>query len=317
MSRMYFLGIDTSCYTTSVAVADETGALLEDARRPLAVNRPARGLRQSEMVFQHLKNLPAIFPGRYPGCKAVAASVRPRPAEGSYMPVFRAAEGFGKVAAQATGAAFYALTHQHAHIAAALIGQPAVPEALLALHVSGGTTDVLRVGVREGIVETIDTLAQASDITAGQFIDRIGVRLGLAFPAGPAMSALAAAGTPCAVKAGVDGLSASFSGAETAVRRLLEQGVSMQDAAASVLVCIARVLERLIREGREQTGQTAVLLFGGVMASGYIRRYLSARLGGLLFAEPRYATDNACGLARQAAQLYRKAQEESPCRQRS
>ena len=53
---MVYLGIDTSCYTTSVALADKAGRLLQDNRRLLKVAEGAKGLRQSEMVFQHIKN---------------------------------------------------------------------------------------------------------------------------------------------------------------------------------------------------------------------------------------------------------------------
>ena len=311
---MYFLGIDTSCYTTSVAVVGEEGSILADLRIPLIVGNQARGLRQSEMVFQHLKNLPGIFPREYSGFKAVAASVKPRPVEGSYMPVFRVAEGFGEVVARSCGAAFYALTHQHAHIAAALLGQEADMGTFLALHVSGGTTDVLSAQVERGLVRKIGSLGEASDITAGQLIDRIGVKLGLPFPAGPGMSVWAEMGSPDFLKAGTAGLSASFSGAETAALHMIEKGMRQEDVAASVLECVARTLGILILRGREQIKEERTLLFGGVLASPYIRNYLGKHIKtGLFFAEPRYASDNACGLARQALYIFQRTQEEVTC----
>ena len=66
---MYFLGIDTSCYTTSVAIADAAGNILADKRVLLTVEAQERGLRQSEMVFQHIKNLSEIFPEGYTNIK--------------------------------------------------------------------------------------------------------------------------------------------------------------------------------------------------------------------------------------------------------
>ena len=55
------LGIDTSCYTTSVAVLSLEGKLLADERRLLKVKPGRRGLAQSEMVFQHTRNLPELI----------------------------------------------------------------------------------------------------------------------------------------------------------------------------------------------------------------------------------------------------------------
>ena len=57
---MIVLGIDTSCYTTSVAAADENGVLASN-RQLLPVQAGARGLRQSEAVFAHVRQLPALY----------------------------------------------------------------------------------------------------------------------------------------------------------------------------------------------------------------------------------------------------------------
>ncbi|MBR0324960.1 MAG: O-sialoglycoprotein endopeptidase, partial [Selenomonadales bacterium] len=59
----YYVGIDTSCYTTSVALLDEDGNRVADNRRILAVKEGKRGLAQSEMVFQHMRNLPELWEG--------------------------------------------------------------------------------------------------------------------------------------------------------------------------------------------------------------------------------------------------------------
>ena len=94
-----------------------------------------------------------------------------------------------KAAAHTAGAAFYALSHQHAHVGAAMLGAGQTFDGeYLALHVSGGTTDLLRLTVDKGIAEQIETIGSSSDITAGQLIDRIGVLLGYGFPAGAAIS---------------------------------------------------------------------------------------------------------------------------------
>lgn len=86
-----YLGIDTSCYTTSVALIGREGGLVGEARRILQVKPGCRGLQQSEMVFQHTRNLPILLeevlkkPLKVIG---IGVSARPRPLEDSYMPAF-------------------------------------------------------------------------------------------------------------------------------------------------------------------------------------------------------------------------------------
>ena len=56
MSEICYLGIDTSNYTTSVAVADEDGQIVANLKAPLPVKEGERGLRQSDALFAHTKN---------------------------------------------------------------------------------------------------------------------------------------------------------------------------------------------------------------------------------------------------------------------
>jgi len=305
----YFLGIDLSCYTTSCAVTDEAGRIVYDGRRLLEVQAGERGLRQSDMVFQHARNLPEIFPEGFSHIRAVAASVRPRPVEGSYMPVFLAAQSFGEVAARMAGAAFYPLTHQHGHIGAALYGN-SLPGTFLALHVSGGTTDVLRVQTEGGVIREIAHLGGSTDIAAGQLIDRVGQALGYSFPMGPKVEA-EAGGEPLVLKSSVKGLEVSFSGAETAAKNMLKQGVGADVICRSVLKCVAKSLDKLIVNAFARTGIRDVLAFGGVLCNVYIREFLKRRHdGGIAFASLQYSSDNACGLALQAREIYRNRREQ-------
>ncbi|MGL6294238.1 MAG: peptidase M22, partial [Eubacterium aggregans] len=97
-----FLGIDTSNYTTSIALCDGDGRLLSDSRQVLTVKAGERGLRQSEALFQHVRNLPEMLESldfSRVQVAGIAASVSPRPVEDSYMPVFRAGSGPGRTLA--------------------------------------------------------------------------------------------------------------------------------------------------------------------------------------------------------------------------
>jgi hypothetical protein len=61
MADRCFVGIDTSNYTTSVAIADEQGRIVANLKAPLPVKAGERGLRQSDAVFAHVKNLPELM----------------------------------------------------------------------------------------------------------------------------------------------------------------------------------------------------------------------------------------------------------------
>ena len=59
--KRYFLGIDTSCYTTSCAIIDDELNIVGEARKILDVKPGMKGLQQSNMVFQHTKVLPRLI----------------------------------------------------------------------------------------------------------------------------------------------------------------------------------------------------------------------------------------------------------------
>lgn len=311
----YALGIDTSCYTTSVAMLDEQGTLVADCRRILAVKAGSRGLQQSEMVFQHTRNLPGLFAeacltiGKPVSFRAIGVSAFPRPLPDSYMPAFLVGEGYAKVLALSQAVPLHRISHQENHIFAGIrsAGGPK-PDTFLAVHLSGGTTEIVRVSPAacpsaSGRL-TIEILGGSLDIHAGQLVDRIGVLLGLTFPAGPQLEALAAAaGEPAThIPVTVRGASVSFAGPETYVRKLVDQGVDKRIIAAGVQLCIARAVVAMIKYAVTNTGLNDVLLVGGVMANECIRKYLitqleSTNIAQLYFPATVYSPDNATGAA--------------------
>lgn len=341
-----YLGIDTSAYTTSVALVDARGRLVADARRRLVVEPGKKGLRQSEAVFQHVRNLPELFESLPSGwgerVRAVAASVSPRPLPESYMPVFLCGDGAGRQAAASLGVPYVAISHQEGHVWAGFwsAGQ-APPPRFLALHASGGTTEVV-LGV-SGAGEpaaapgrfALHRIGGTEDLAAGQMIDRVGVALGLPFPAGPALEELASGGRAGALRLPVSarGTTVSFSGPTTAALRALEQGAAGPDLALAVLECVADTLARLVVGALRSSGEAVpleaavppkeaapsdggaaaagggavagVLAVGGVLANGLVKERLRAacEAEGLpcWFAEPRYSVDNGVGSAVAAA----------------
>ena len=139
------------------------------------------------------------------------------------MPVFTAGTGFARAIAASLRVPFFGTSHQQGHVRAAMEGAGALPGEFLALHLSGGTTEVLH--VRPGL--KIALLGGSNDLHAGQLVDRVGVRMGLPFPAGPALEALARQGTAkgCLPASRTAKGRSPFSGAEAQAMRMLEAGV--------------------------------------------------------------------------------------------
>lgn len=306
------LGIDTSCYTTSVAVVDTDKRLVGEHRQILRVPEGKRGLQQSQAVFQHVQNLKTSFKKvtslvNRENIVAISASVKPRPIEKSYMPVFTVGESQGHVLADMLGVPFWETSHQEGHLLAGLWSSNLEPkENFLAIHLSGGTSELMHVTLEEGkTLFKIEVLGGTLDLHAGQFVDRIGVALRLPFPAGPHLEKLAfgLSAQDTYIPTYVRDFDFSFSGGETQALRLIEQGYPPEVVARAVENCIAKTMEKIVRRGIESTGLKKVLFVGGVAANQHLRLRLRLRLehpavgGKLYFADPNLSTDNAVGTA--------------------
>lgn len=307
------LGIDTSAYTTSLALVDQKGTLIKDMRRLLEVPARQRGLQQAAAVFQHVQNLPPMVEEaarevNWSQVELVMASTRPRPVDGSYMPVFTVGAGQARVIAGVLGIPFGPVSHQEGHLMAGLWSAGAgLPERFLAVHLSGGTTEILKVERTENGAAFFDMeiLGGTTDLHAGQFVDRVGVAMGINFPAGPELDKLALLGRASRLRipSAVQGLKISFSGPETYAQRLLQEGAAREEVAFAVLHCIALSLEKTLIRAVAETSLKTILLVGGVAANSYLRERLSDTLSAkavgaeVYFAQPRYSTDNAAGVA--------------------
>lgn len=310
MSKKVLLGIDTSNYRTSLCLVGEDGEIVAEAKRLLKVKAGERGLQQSEAVFQHVMNLPEL--SEQLGLSdleliGICASSRPRAVEGSYMPVFKVGEGLAKSLSIFHRVPFCLTSHQEGHIAAGehtADEQPA-NDRFLAVHLSGGTSELLDCRRTETGYQ-IEKLGGTVDLHAGQLVDRIGVALGLPFPAGPALEELAkrAEGT-FRVPSTVNQFVFHFSGAEAALLRTIEQGeVNHAEIARATEQCIANTLEKALRTAVEEGYSREIMIVGGVAANQYIRERLLKRLehpsvkAKLFFCDPVYSGDNAYGVAR-------------------
>jgi N6-L-threonylcarbamoyladenine synthase len=299
------LGIDTSCYTTSVACTDGKSIVFSKGTM-LSVAFGDRGLRQSEGLFQHIRQLSPLLCALLStvdkddvACVSVSAS--PTAAPDSYMPVFLAGLTQAETLAAALGVPLIRTDHQSGHIRAALYGNETLlgRERFLAVHISGGTTDLLLVEPHRDAPYRIDRIGCSTDLHAGQFVDRVGVALGLPFPAGKHLEALALQATEKDVKlaSAVKSGTASLSGAESAAQRLLHT-VPDAELAYGVYDCLARTLCKMFAYAAETCGDLPVLVCGGVASSGLLRTLLKERCKSKLwFGRPEYSSDNAVGVA--------------------
>lgn len=262
MTEEVYLGIDTSCYTTSLFFMDRQGQKAAEARRILKVKPGGCGLQQSEMLYQHTRNLPELMEEAAQGhdffLLGIGVSCRPRPREDSYMPAFLAGQGFARSLAALYHIPLWQISHQENHLeAAAWSAKGPDADRFLFLHASGGTTDLLLAEKMAGIAAEINGNAAAAaekkpgvaaaatqneksagnytlkeigcslDLHAGQFVDRVGVALGQGFPAGPGLEQLAAQHTEIIeIPVSVHKTEVSFSGPCTWVLRKIEQSLS-------------------------------------------------------------------------------------------
>lgn len=310
------IGLDTSCYTTSVAAVTVEGQVLASCRKLLPVKEGERGLRQSEAVFIHVRQLPERLEElaaytRGHEIVAVCASRQPRDEEESYMPVFQVGDAQARGLAAMLGVPCFASTHQRGHVAAAMVDSGVAEGDLLAVHLSGGTTELLSLRGDE-----LTLLGGTLDLHAGQFVDRVGVALGLPFPAGPHLEKLAVAGRSEAklpANMADQDLHCHFSGAETQVQRWIKQGaMPKEDIAREVYDLLARTVSRMILAGGRDTGIRQVLIAGGVASSQMFRQLVTERIHKkdkgfrVCFGKPEYSGDNAVGAALIGAKKYRE-----------
>ena len=298
-----FAGFDTSNYTTSAAVmCDST---IKNYKKMLSVAENARGLRQSDAVFQHTVNMPDLLSDMAEDfdlrdVKAVGVSARPRNAAGSYMPCFLVGLNTAKAAAAFCGCKCYETSHQVGHILAALYSAEKldlIKDRFLSFHVSGGTTEaVLVTPDREQILKA-DIVAASIDLKAGQAIDRTGVLLGMRFPCGAELEKEAEkSNRDFKIRASMRGCNCSFSGIENKVKIMIANGESKCDIAKFVLESVRVSLDSMLSAVLQEYGSLPVVFAGGVSSNKTIRKTVSEKFGAY-FAEPRFSSDNAAGTA--------------------
>lgn len=305
-----YLGIDTSNYTTSMALCDEDGRVVLNLKKLLAVAEGERGLRQSDALFAHTKNIPELSAGLRTFMRsrenariiAVGYSATPRDAEGSYMPCFLAGVSVANAVSAALGCESFAFSHQSGHIMAALYSAEKTAllngnEPFAAFHVSGGTTDILLVKpCSDGF--SVDQIGGSSDINAGQAIDRTGVLMGMKFPCGREMESLLSERNIEKIKTriSVKGLTCNLSGLENLASKVYSESGDKAYTSAYCFDFVGDTLCKLTENLREEYPGIPIIYAGGVMSNKRIGSRL-AKYRDTYFSEPEFSSDNASGIA--------------------
>lgn len=306
----YYVGIDTSAYTTSLAVIDERDNIVLDLRNILEVRKGQKGLRQQEAVFQHVNNLPILIEKMIDEIdisqiKTISCSNKPRNIEESYMPVFVVGKGQAFILSKVLGTRYKEFSHQEGHIGAGILHSKLKEhKRFISLHISGGTTELLLVHNQKDNFK-IDIIGGTLDLSVGQLIDRIGVEEGLGFPSGGIMDELSEQGKlldlniPLNIK---DNTWFNLSGMENFFKNLIKtNSYRIEDIFVTLFYAMASFIYKAIINSCIEYKIDSVLITGGVSANKIIRKHLKTQLGkekiNTFFPKRKLCTDNSIGVA--------------------
>jgi N6-L-threonylcarbamoyladenine synthase len=310
---MLVLGIETSC--------DETGVALYEGRRGLLghlLHTQARlhaeygGVVPELASRDHVRRLLPLIQEllRSSACRledltAVAYTEGPGLA-GALLVGAATAHGL----AYSLGVPAVGVHHLEAHLLSPLLSRPAPDFPFIALLVSGGHTQLMRVA---GVGE-YELLGETLDDAAGEAFDKTAKLLGLGYPGGPALARLAARGKPGRyrlprpmIASGT--LDFSFSGLKTAVLTLARDraldDAARADLAAEIEAAIVEVLASKALAAAQQEGMQRLVVAGGVGANLALRGRLAAGAAArgvqVFYPEMEFCTDNGAMIAFAAA----------------
>jgi N6-L-threonylcarbamoyladenine synthase len=307
MRRMLVLGIETSCDETGVALYDSEQGLLADALHSQVELHATYGGVVPELASRdHIRKLiPLINEILQRAGKTlddiggVAYTAGP-----GLMGALLVGASFGRSLAWSLDVPAIAVHHMEAHLLAPLIGDQEPPLPFIALLVSGGHTQLVRVA---GLGE-YELLGESLDDAAGEAFDKAAKMLGLEYPGGPRLARCAEGGDPGRFRfprpmTDRPGLDFSFSGLKTFTLNTVaaHQPLSDRDRADIARAFEEAVVDTLVikcRRAVTQTGVPHLVVAGGVSANVRLRDKLARDLNATVYyAEPRLCTDNGAMIA--------------------
>lgn len=301
------LALETSCDETCAAVMTATGELRSSIVASQAADHIAFGgvvpeiasRRHLDLVDPTVRAALAEADAGLEDVTRVAVTAGP-----GLIGALLVGVGYAKGLAWGRGLPLIAVDHLHGHVASLLLAEEPPTGPHLVLLASGGHTLLLDVeGAR------IRTLARSMDDAAGEAFDKGARLLGLGYPGGPALAALAEQGDPTAHPFtiplhGRDDLAFSFSGLKTALAMAVAaDAAAPADLAAAYQEAIVRHLVERAALGLAATGRDTLGLVGGVAANARLRAALPALPARVVAAPSALCGDNAAMIARAAVDL--------------
>ncbi len=311
------LGLETSCDETAAAVVrrhagGRAEVLSSIVGSQIAAHAPYGGVVPEIAARAHVETIEAIAEAAlaeagmgYGDLTGVAATAGPGLVGGVMVGL-----SFGKAVALARGLPLVAVNHLEGHAVSARLGAE-IAYPFLLLLVSGGHCQLLEVAG----VGACRRLGSTIDDAAGEAFDKIAKAMGLPYPGGPALEALAEGGDPAnftlpRMLLGRKDCDFSFSGLKTAAARLAE-GVTEPQARRDLAACVQAAIATQLAEKSDRAMQAYALdhagqglrfvVAGGVAANRAVRTRLQdvAAARGFSFAAPplAYCTDNAAMIA--------------------
>lgn len=309
---MRILGIETSCDETSVAVVSSEPRILSNVIASQADLHARWGGVVPEVASRkHVERiLPVLHEALdrasmgFSDVDGIAVTNRPGLVGALLVGVCAA-----KALAFSLSKPIVAVHHLAGHLYSGFLADPELQFPFVCLLVSGGHTELVWAQDHNNWL----SLGSTRDDAAGECFDKCARLLGLPYPGGPHVDALAAQGDPASVpfpRAWLgDSLDFSFSGLKTAVARYVASGATtrMEDIAASLQAAIVEVLVAKTMQAARRTGAGTVLVAGGVAANRGLAAAMQAACRGeglkLVIPPPELCTDNAAMIA--AAAIHR------------
>lgn len=315
---MIILGYESSCDETGVAVVcTERGLLAEGLHSQIAMHQSYGGVVPELASRDHIRRV-------LPLTKQVLADADLQLSDVNAI-AYTAGPGLnGALLVGASVACSMAwaqqiptmpIHHLEGHLLSPLLAEPAPEFPFVALLVSGGHTQIMRV---DGVGK-YQLLGETLDDAAGEAFDKSAKLLGLPYPGGPALSKLAEKGNPERFELPrpmlhSKDLDFSFSGLKTAVlttlRRLEQEGTALTaqdhaDLAVATQTAIVDVLVKKSLRALKASGLKNLVVAGGVGANAQLRSQLESatkKMGAQVFFPPlRLCTDNGAMIAFAAA----------------
>ncbi len=306
---MKVLGIESSCDETGLAIYDGTRGLLAHAlHSQAALHRDYGGVVPELASRDHIRRVLPLTRQVLAEAGLAASEIDgvAYTAGPGLVGALLVGVSIGRALAYAWGVPAVAVHHMEAHLLAPMLEEPAPEFPFLALLVSGGHTQLVAVQA----AGAYKLLGESLDDAAGEAFDKTAKLLGLGYPGGPSLSALAERGDakrflfprPMTDRPGLD---FSFSGLKTfALHTVRDNPFDEQtraDIACAFVDAVVDTLTIKCRRAMEETGLTRLIAAGGVSANRQLRagleKMVSEQGGSVFYPRPEFCTDNGAMIA--------------------